>query len=231
MRSLLSANPNYLSLPRRTRGFPPFASPRGPKTSRETSQMSSPIPDSPLPFPSPSLPVMAQHVSDDELLWTGHVTGVFPGSFEYRYAVVDSDMNVVRWDAFAHTASFGGSHARLRGKEDRSPDRVEIYDTWEFQSHPKISSAARRSGTSAAPPGRATVSRGRIDHRFESHPHRNGRGCPGVARGGARARGCGRSRATSPGVPHVSAPPRAPSARHEEAARRSADGTANALSP
>ena len=80
---------------------------------------------------------MAQHVSDDELLWTGHVTGVFPGSFEYRYAVVDSDMNVVRWDAFAHTASFGGSHARLRGKEDRSPDRVEIYDTWEFQSHPE----------------------------------------------------------------------------------------------
>ena len=137
MRSLLSANPNYLSPPRRTRGFPPLRLPARRRPRARHLRCPRRFPTHRFPSPSPSLPVMAQHVSDDELLWTGHVTGVFPGSFEYRYAVVDSDMNVVRWDAFAHTASFGGSHARLRGKEDRSPDRVEMYDTWEFQSHPE----------------------------------------------------------------------------------------------
>jgi hypothetical protein len=40
-----------------------------------------------------------QHESEHELLWTGTVKGSFEGSFEYRYAVVDGDMNVVRWDA------------------------------------------------------------------------------------------------------------------------------------
>lgn len=45
-------------------------------------------------------------MGEDELLWTGSVKGDLTGSFEYRYAVVDEDMNVVRWDALTHTANF-----------------------------------------------------------------------------------------------------------------------------
>jgi hypothetical protein len=54
-----------------------------------------------------------QHVegSDHELLWTASVTGDFVGSFEYRYAVVDADMNVVRWDARVRTANFHNTRA------------------------------------------------------------------------------------------------------------------------
>ena len=39
------------------------------------------------------------------------MTGDFVGSFEYRYAVVDADMNVVRWDARVRTANFHNTRA------------------------------------------------------------------------------------------------------------------------
>eukprot|EP00227_Mantoniella_beaufortii_P021056 CAMPEP_0197575278 /NCGR_PEP_ID=MMETSP1326-20131121/731_1 /TAXON_ID=1155430 /ORGANISM="Genus nov. species nov., Strain RCC2288" /LENGTH=117 /DNA_ID=CAMNT_0043138017 /DNA_START=191 /DNA_END=540 /DNA_ORIENTATION=+ len=44
------------------------------------------------------------HVGEEELLWTGKVRGAFGGApFQYRYAVVDGDMNVVKWCALTHT--------------------------------------------------------------------------------------------------------------------------------
>lgn len=47
---------------------------------------------------------MSQHVGEEELLWSGSVTGEFSTSFEYRYAVVDEDMNVVKWRGPTDTA-------------------------------------------------------------------------------------------------------------------------------
>ena len=231
MRSLLSANPNYLSLPRRTRGFPPLRLPAGRRPRARHLRCPRRSPTHRFPSPSPSLPVMAQHVSDDELLWTGHVTGVFPGSFEYRYAVVDSDMNVVRWDAFAHTASFGGSHARLRGKEDRSPDRVEIYDTWEFQSHPENLFRRSTFRDVVVPPGRATVSPGTNRPPIRITPTSQRARMPW-----SRAWRRSRSRLRAVACDFAWSAARFGSSAGtictpREAARRSADGTANALSP
>lgn len=78
------------------------------------------------------------------------MTGHFVGSFDYRYAVVDGDMNVVRWDAFVRHAHFAPAmpEGRSGGSDDNSSeasgsavgygrDKVEIQDTWEFQSHPE----------------------------------------------------------------------------------------------
>ena len=125
--------------------------------------------------------MLQQHVGENELLWTGSVRGDFAGSFEYRYAVVDGDMNVVRWDALTHTANFpplgaaagdsgggggggtggaeggrrlstvfstgngnsssgdenGGTSSKASSSSGGFGDKVEIQDTWEFQSHPE----------------------------------------------------------------------------------------------
>ena len=53
-----------------------------------------------------SRPPRTQHVGEGELLWTAKASGAFNEPFEYRYAVVDGEMNVLRWDAFAHEAHF-----------------------------------------------------------------------------------------------------------------------------
>ena len=63
----------------------------------------------------PTSPPRTQHLGEGELLWTGSVTGHFVGSFDYRYAVVDRDMNVVRWDAFARHAHFAPAMPEGRG--------------------------------------------------------------------------------------------------------------------
>ena len=52
---------------------------------------------------------MYQHVGENELLWTANVRGEFAGRLEYRYAVVDGDLNVVRWDALTRTADVAPS--------------------------------------------------------------------------------------------------------------------------
>tara|TARA_B110000977_G_scaffold198716_1_gene284204 strand:+ start:6638 stop:10045 length:3408 start_codon:yes stop_codon:yes gene_type:complete len=64
--------------------------------------------------------------------------------FEYRYAVVDSEMNVLRWDAFAHSASFTprarasiDSSSEIQSEDKKPRDRVEVRDTWEFTTHPE----------------------------------------------------------------------------------------------
>ena len=83
-----------------------------------------------------------QHVGEGELLWTAKASGAFNEPFEYRYAVVDGEMNVLRWDAFAHEAHFAPrdvseTEASHRGEERKRRDRVEIRDTWEFTTHPE----------------------------------------------------------------------------------------------
>jgi hypothetical protein len=57
-----------------------------------------------LPPSPPPAAVVSQHVGEEELLWSGSVTGEFSTSFEYRYAVVDEDMNVVKWRGPTDTA-------------------------------------------------------------------------------------------------------------------------------
>ena len=64
--------------------------------------------------------------------------------------MVDGDMNVVRWDAIVRHAHFAPAmpEGRGGGSDDNSSeasgsavgygrDKVEIQDTWEFQSHPE----------------------------------------------------------------------------------------------
>ena len=89
-----------------------------------------------------SAPPRTQHVGEGELLWTGKASGSFNEPFEYRYAVVDGEMNVLRWDAFAHEAHFAPrdvseTYASHQGEERKRRDRVEIRDTWEFTTHPE----------------------------------------------------------------------------------------------
>jgi hypothetical protein len=82
-------------------------------------------------------------------LWTAKATGSFHSHFEYRYAVVDGDMNVVRWDAFSRGASFTPraiftesesplpDSGKKKQKQKPNRDRVEIRDTWESTTHPE----------------------------------------------------------------------------------------------
>ena len=83
-----------------------------------------------------SRPPRTQHVGEGELLWTAKASGAFNEPFEYRYAVVDGEMNVLRWDAFAHEAHFAPrdvseTNASPTDEERKRRDRVEIRDTWE----------------------------------------------------------------------------------------------------
>jgi hypothetical protein len=114
-----------------------------------------------------SRPPRTQHVGEGELLWTAKASGAFNEPFEYRYAVVDGEMNVLRWDAFAHEAHFAPrdvseTNASPTDEERKRRDRVEIRDTWEFTTHPENIFRRKTFRDIVAPDDAAAVAPGTI---------------------------------------------------------------------
>jgi len=114
-----------------------------------------------------SRPPRTQHVGEGELLWTAKASGAFNEPFEYRYAVVDGEMNVLRWDAFAHEAHFAPrdvseTNASPTDEERKRRDRVEIRDTWEFTAHPENIFRRKTFRDIVAPDDAAAVAPGTI---------------------------------------------------------------------
>ena len=79
------------------------------------------------------------------------MTGDFVGSFEYRYAVVDADMNVVRWDARVRTANFhntraggdSGSGSAMSDRDDHEQRRARALAARAATRSPRVAPQAR----------------------------------------------------------------------------------------